>query len=1106
MSFRMGMYEVPMDFVLSQGGLNEPMVVSAYERSLQTLKGFSANLQYSGRLFAEGQTSFMVTNDGYDSYFTPIIMGKEKFYHMVAISKKVRNSVILSRKEDVAKDFYQYLMEKFSLPLMERWADALYHYFSVSGYVSSLTECYRGKNSVTKTLPLKEKPVLLDDVVLLSVRVTDEALKEAVTELLENGKIWISEQRQKDLSFSNMDEYFREYGSTLVENLQKQIEPLTELDGVVRNFTLKHLRLYPQQIAQVNGAFALLEKQNYLVMNHGMGTGKTLCGSAVAEGLYTSRWLRNHPGKTLKDLYMDPDNIKYRHIVMCPGHLVEKWAKEIRENVPYSKVTILNDFSQLIKLRAKGRERTGREFFVVSKDFGKLSYTEEPAVRRIKTGFLEQKVCCDCGQIMTGRDNFCQRCNKPVKFRFVNSGIDNSGACCPSCQRILIPYKNGAKYDEWAEDMTQPLVMSDFDKHRESNDKCFYCGESLWQPRVANVGSSKVSPWMRVTHYANKAHKGKKTVWVHKRYQREYYSLVGEEPLNVAEDRNSGSRKYSPVLFIKKYMKGFFDLAIFDEAHMYKGGGTGQGHAMHCLVKASKKQLALTGTIAGGYANHLFYLLWRLEPSRMKKEGFAFTEELRFSDLYGCVEREFAMDGSTDSSYNSSTHGRQLTSPKVKPGISPLIFSKFLLDRATFLDLTDMSSHLPDLKERVVTASFSEEEQAIREEYIGICTDLSKRAREGAKGLLGTMLQFSLSYLDRPYGADVIKDPKKGFVIAEPKSFDEFADSKHLLSKEKKLVELVQSELAEGRNCVVYAEYTASPSTCITYRLKEVLERECNLKGRVTILESAYPSPREREAWMHEKATEGTKVFITNPKCVETGLDFCWSEGGKEYNYPTLIFYQMGYSMFTISQASRRHYRLNQKKECRTYYFAWAGTVQEEVIRLIAEKQVATSAIQGKFSTEGLAAMASGVDTRVKLAQAMSNMDQTTGNNLQEMFDVINQSSDEDAFCDTERMLLLHELLGDEVPVERTLEEVRGKSSFDPFAMFNMFAELSKTGSAKSEVKPEAKEVPKAKPKPKVTAKAGPQNLFAGFEEYFVPVEKMSKKQQKLLAGQVGFF
>ena len=215
-------------------------------------------------------------------------------------------------------------------------------------------------------------------------------------------------------------------------------------------------------------------------------------------------------------------------------------------------------------------------------------------------------------------------------------------------------------------------------------------------------------------------------------------------------------------------------------------------------------------------------------------------------------------------------------------------------------------------------------------------------------------------------------------------------------AKEKRLIELINKEKKEGRNCFVFAEYTGSPSTCVSYRLKSIIEEHCHLKGQVAVLESSSPCASKREEWMHKQAAAGIKVFITNPRNVETGLDFCFKQDGIVYNYPTLIFYQLGYSLFTIWQASRRHYRLNQREECRTYYMAVAGTVQQAVIGLIAQKMAATSAIQGKFSVEGLSAMAQGVDVKLKLAQALSNMDEQNGANLQEMFDVLQNDNDND--------------------------------------------------------------------------------------------------------------
>ena len=118
---------------------------------------------------------------------------------------------------------------------------------------------------------------------------------------------------------------------------------------------------------------------------------------------------------------------------------------------------------------------------------------------------------------------------------------------------------------------------------------------------------------------------------------------------------------------------------------------------------------------------------------------------------------------------------------------------------------------------------------------------------------------------------------------------------------------------------------------------------------------------------------------------------------------------------------------------------AYVGTVQEEAIGLVAEKMAATSAIQGKFSAEGLSAMASGVDARLKLAQALSNMDEQTGADLQGMFDVINDIEEgEDAYSNYVPMKLLYEIIDSDV-VEQTAEEMQDDSFFDAFDSFEEF-------------------------------------------------------------------
>ena len=135
-------------------------------------------------------------------------------------------------------------------------------------------------------------------------------------------------------------------------------------------------------------------------------------------------------------------------------------------------------------------------------------------------------------------------------------------------------------------------------------------------------------------------------------------------------------------------------------------------------------------------------------------------------------------------------------------------------------------------------------------------------------------------------------------------------------------------------------------------------------------------------------------IIISNPRLVETGIDFVWESNGVVYNFPTLIFYQSGFKLDTLWQASRRAYRLIQKQECRTYYMCSDGTMQLDVLQLMAEKQVSVSAIQGgEFSARGLASMAKGVDPKNELAERLKNGKKANIDEVQNMFKAISLSA-----------------------------------------------------------------------------------------------------------------
>jgi hypothetical protein len=161
-----------------------------------------------------------------------------------------------------------------------------------------------------------------------------------------------------------------------------------------------------------------------------------------------------------------------------------------------------------------------------------------------------------------------------------------------------------------------------------------------------------------------------------------------------------------------------------------------------------------------------------------------------------------------------------------------------------------------------------------------------------------------------------------------------------LYPKEQALLDDVKAEIAQGRRIQVFATFTGRHD--VTSRLKWVFE-QAGL--RTAVLKSTVATD-VREAWYEARLKEGVQVVVCHPKLVETGLDLL--------DFPTLYFYETGYSLFTLRQASRRSWRIGQKHPVRVKFLMYSGTVQENQIRLMGKKLLVAMMMEGKFSGEGL--------------------------------------------------------------------------------------------------------------------------------------------------------
>jgi SNF2 family DNA or RNA helicase len=619
----------------------------------------------------------------------------------------------------------------------------------------------------------------------------------------------------------DMTDYLRTYGGTLTDKIKQTAQPLfnpgDKWDEKIYNLLRKP---YQAQGDAIMGLANLLKEYDSAIVVGEMGCGKSLIGASVP-------YVYNNGGRPTRTL------------VMCPGHLVKKWKREVLETIPDAKANIMRYLEDALTL--DGKEPEVPEYTIVSKDRAKLGYAWKPAVIH-----------------------------------------RNGGYHCPDCYEMIV-------------DKDETPVGEDYFKTNKRS--CPKCSAPLWE-----ADKSKV-------------------------------------------------RRYPLSEYIKKYQKGYFDFYIADEVHELKGGATAQGNSFGALSSASKKTIALTGTLLGGYADDIFYVLYRLSPKTIKDEDIEYNNVSKWMAKYGVLERTTKCKPE-DNVYSRGK--KKYSILKRKPGVSPMIFSKHLLDKCVFISLEDVAPDLPSISEEVIRVNMDEElEDAYKQLESQLSCAVRSALSKGSKALLGAYLNSLLSYPDRPFDNEPIVYPQTEEVVAVPINLPK--DKTY--NKERKLIDLVKDEVSKGRNVFTYCQYTGIKD--ITSRLEEMLSDE---GINANILRYSV-NPEEREEWIKDKVNSGVQVVIANPKLVQTGHDL--------YDFPTMVFYQTGYSVFTLRQASRRSWRIGQDKDVRVYYLFYDFTMQEKALQLMGSKLEASLAIEGKFSEEGLLAMTAGEDMTTAMAKAL---------------------------------------------------------------------------------------------------------------------------------------
>jgi hypothetical protein len=770
-----------------------------------------------------------------------------------------------------------------------------------------------------------------------------------------------------------IESYFRWHGHDLGRKANTMLSPLhtpmeTPLDDMEK-FPRKPFEL---QAHAITAARLMLDHARNGFIQGEMGVGKTIMAMCA---------VHNHArGKP------------YRAMVLCPDHLIGKWVEEIEDTIAGVTVRRVDNWKGVIDLievatptvrKTRGSQvsvhkrrakPSGATWLVLGRNQVKF-YPGWLSVADKYRGFSGSETAPNSRHtICLGKEPVVDIRGQAVYGQHGQQLMTNSYEPvyrCPKCGTVVTGKKGlcASAADIAKTQMTCGAFMLRCVPDPKQAVE-FHGPDLLVMPEGMRLDVVRTKVGQIVPH------KGQR--WRVERCGEPLWCYTGKP------------YRWPPARIIHKKLSRMFDYLVVDEVHEQKSDESARSMAAGKLMASVKHVIALTGTLIGGYADHLFPLLMRMCPKAMKDEGFEWGKSMEFSQQYGRVDRivTATQKGDVEVSRRSRSMRRARTNvntnerQEVRPGIMPSMFGRHLIGCSLYVRLNELSDDLPPLDVYVEEGAVDMlPGQAMEYNRIaGVLEAANDRLLQtGCRKLLGATLHTLLAYPDMPFKEEWEPEhpgfPSVGFYqlpkIYTPENWvglcqPEGLPRETVYPKEQKLIDICKAENLEGRQTWVYVQMTGKRN--VQPRLKRLLEEQ---GLRVGILAAGTCKPVDRLEWIAKNGSS-YDVMISHPLLVSLGLELFAKEGRGTHNYSTIVFYQTGYDLFTLRQAERRSWRIGQQLDCKVYYLYYKGTMQHRAIDIMAKKHEASTNLEGDFSAEGLAAMAGEGSAQMAMAKALS--------------------------------------------------------------------------------------------------------------------------------------
>lgn len=816
--------------------------------------------------------------------------------------------LIIPSGGDVAELFLRRFAGDYNLPLVTEWKNPIWKLCKDRDYVQSLSVWTDSGVPEWKDVQAFE----------ISKELTEDTAKEVLSNLLAAGVIQLPEgvtdapaiadalQPDENGTYQVID-YLQTYAEHLATTIEDLAAPAHDLDRPIEPAIADMMRVpFPVQAHTVQAILNGFEQSKGVITASDMGTGKTMVSLATVNA-----WAK----RSLKG---------FVSLVLAPGITIPKWHRsEIGKTLPNARVTVIDNWKDIVRYRDR-RERKSKkdplEFVLLSRDTAKLGLPKAPSLI-----YKHRVVIADRANLTPPKKTVIVSHNGQVKTcpgepdRAHSVFVLEDAWMCPDCGGI--------------QRKTNKTAIKEAKKLATEADRLM---ELKFGFHDLATGVKEYN-----AHSCTGVKKSRKQYLFKKSVTEYHCSECGANLMrDIVPEREIVSglkhRRLQPSWFIKKYLRGHFDLAIVDELHQYKSQ-SGQGESMGAIVGASRRCLALTGTLSDGKASSLYHVLWRISPREMKEDGLDHRSANKFVHLYGAMEQRgrYAEDDVT-SAGGSTSRKLILNPPREVPGLSPKLFVNHLANKTVMIELGDLGLPLVELDERPVFVNMdSDHASEYQSFHNGLETEMKKQFAIGNKNAFAKFIPSVVNAANLPHVSQTVEFGEATVDFLAPNS------ERELSAKERKLLEDIQAELAENRRCVVYVRYSGEAEQ--DKRIAQILTQH-GIRARVL---PATVSPEDRVEWLDNAVEQGVEVVVTNAVLVEVGLDLI--------AWPTMMFYQFTDVITTMRQAARRAWRISQHRACKVLYYLYSGTYELVQFKRMLAKRSHAMLLEGRLEKSALA-------------------------------------------------------------------------------------------------------------------------------------------------------